>query len=488
MIALDEAAVDAMAINPDAAKNGKALVAKKKFNALHVSDDGDLLFGACQGSGKDPYQCSVDFARPDQPTFRCSCPSRQLPCKHGLGLLYAFAQKKPFATAAVPADLQAKREKLTARKEKQAEAAAAPPKPKEVNTAALAKKVKAQLDGMDVLEKLVHDAVRLGIGNTNAKLAKQMEEQAKKLGDAYLPGARMALHGYTRLFADEGGAFSNKKPSAAQTERTHTEALDQLARLHAVIKQGRAYLKKRLDDPTLAVPTDTAIAAWLGHAWQLAELKACGLVEADAELVQLAFNSHDDPARQELVDTGIWMTLGNGKIRVTQTLRPYKALKFIKAEDSVYGVVQVKELCVYPGSANPRVRWEAAATRPLDPKDLRTVRGYGRADFAAAVKDVKTALKAPLADRTPILALNYRALGKVGDEYVIEDASGSRLVLTDAGMAEEPASLGMIPLLAKGAFANQTLIARFRHDLDTRQLRVKPLSIVTEREIVRLTL
>lgn len=488
MIALDEATVDGLATNADAAKNGKALIAKKKFTKLHISDDGDLLFGECQGSGKDPYKCSVDYVRADQPTFRCSCPSRQFPCKHNLGLMYAYAQKKPFTKAAVPADLQEKRAKLGAKKEKQAAATAAPPKPKQVNVAALAKKVKAQLDGMDVLEKLVHDAVRLGVGNMTAKLAKQMEEQAKKLGDAYLPGARMALNGYTQLFADAGGKFTTKKPSAAQTERTNTEALDQLARLHAVIKQGRAYLKKRLDDPNLEVPTDTAIAAWLGHAWQLAELKARGLTEADAELVQLAFNSHDDPARQELVDTGIWMTLGNGKIRVTQTLRPYKALKFIKAEDSVYGLVHVKELCVYPGSVNPRVRWDASTTRPLEPEDLKKVRSHGRADFAAAVKDVKTVLKAPLADRTPILALNYKALGKVGGEYVIEDAAGNRLVLTDVGMSEEPPSLGMLPLLPRAVFANQTMIARFRHDLDSRQLRVKPLSIVTEREVIRLTL
>jgi hypothetical protein len=488
MIALDESTIDGLAVNADAAKNGRALVAKKKFTKLHISDDGDLLFGECQGSGKDPYKCSVDYARADQPTFRCSCPSRQFPCKHNLAILYAYAQKKPFTTAAVPADLQEKRAKLSAKKEKQAEVAAAPAKPKQVNVAALGKKVKAQLDGMDVLEKLVHDAVRLGVGNMNAKLAKQMEEQAKKLGDAYLPGARMALNGYTQLFADAGGRSANKKPSVAQTERTHTEALDQLARLHAVIKQGRAYLKKRLEDPDLTVPTDTAIAAWLGHAWQLGEMKARGLTEPDVELVQLAFNSHDDPARQELVDTGIWMTLGTGKIRVTQTLRPYKALKFIKAEDSVYGVVQVKDLCVYPGSVNPRIRWDASTTRPLDPDDLKKVRSHGRTDFTAAVKDVKTALKAPLADRTPIVALNYKSLGKVGAEYVIEDAAGNRLVLTDVGMSEEPASLGMIPLLPKAVFANQTLIARFRHDLDTRQLRVKPLSIVTEREVVRLTL
>ncbi|QEL20133.1 SWIM zinc finger family protein [Limnoglobus roseus] len=484
MIALDEAYVDAAAPNADAGKNGRGLVVKKKFNKFNLSPDGDLLFGECQGSGKLPYQCSADFARPDQPTYRCSCPSRQFPCKHCLGLMYAFAQKKPFPTAPVPPDLQAKREKLQGRVEKKAEEAT---KPKQVNVAALAKKVKTQLDGIDTLEKLTHDMVRVGIGNMNAKLAGQMEQQAKRLGDVYLPGARAALFGYTQLFADDEGKFATGG-SATKSEKVYTEALDQLGRLHAIIKQGRAYLTKQLEDPNLSVPTDTAIAAWLGHAWQLTELKAAGLVEPDAELVQLAFNSHFDPARQEFIDTGIWMALGNGRIRVTQTLRPLKAAKHIKSEDSFFAVAQIKELCVYPGSVNPRIRWDGLTQRPLDPKDLQTVRNHGRADFAAAVKDVKAALKAPLADRTPIFALNFKTLGKVGDEYVIEDAKGERLVLTDAGMAEEPPSCAMLPLLPKATFAGQTLIARFRHDLDTRQLRVKPLSVVTADAVIRLTL
>ncbi len=385
----------------------------------------------------------------------------------------------------MPADLQAKREKLAARVEKKA---TEPAKPKEVNQAALAKKVKAQLDGIGVLERLTHDLVRLGIGNMNAKLARDMQKQADRLGDAYLPGARAALYRYLQLFSDEEGKFAQKGLPAAKAERAHTEALDQLARLHAIIKQGRAYLSKRLEDPNLAVPTDTAIAAWLGHAWQLAELKACGLVEADAELVQLAFNSHDDPARQEYIDTGVWMTLGSGKIRVTQTLRPYKAAKFIKSEDSFFQVACVKELCVYPGGTNPRVRWDAMTPRPLEPKDLATVRKHGQPDFAAAVREVKGSLKGPLADRTPILALNFKVIGRVGDVLAAEDAKGERLVLTDAGMPEEPPSCHLLPLLPPEALAGQTLIARFRHDLDTRQLRIKPLSIVTPAAVLRLTL
>lgn len=482
MIAIDEAYVDAAAPNADSAKNGRGLVLKKKFTKLHISPDGSLLFGYCQGSGKEPYFCSADFQRPEQPTFRCNCPSRQFPCKHGLGLLYSYAQKKPFTSAEVPPDLQAKREKLAVRVEKKAVEST---KPKQVNLAALAKKVKTQLEGIDTLEKLTHDLVRIGIGNMNAKLASQMEQQAKRLGDVYLPGARAALYGYTQLFADEDGKFGG---NVAKSERVYTEALDQLGRLNAIIKQGRAYLTKQLEDPNLAIPTDTAIAAWLGHAWHLTELKAAGLVETDAELVQLAFNSHYDNAREEFIDTGIWMTLANGKIRVTQTLRPLKAAKHIKSEDSYFAVAMVKELCVYPGSVNPRVRWDGMLSRPLEPKDLKTVRDHGRADFAAAIKEVKNALKAPLADRAPILALNFKTLGKIGDEYVIEDAKGERLALTDTGMAEEPSSCAMLPLLPKECFAGQTLIARFRHDLDSRQLRVKPLSVVTPDAVIRLTL
>ena len=76
---------------------------------------------------------------------------------------------------------------------------------------------------------------------------------------------------------------------------------------------------------------------------------------------------------------------------------------------------------------------------------------------------------------------------RVGDEFVAEDAKGERLVLTDVGQSEEPPSCHLLGLLPKELQAKQTLVCRFRHDLDTRQLRVKPLSIVTDKMIVRLT-
>jgi hypothetical protein len=365
MISIDDAFVESAAPNAEAAKNGRGLVLKGKFLKFYQSDDQSLLFGHCQGSGKEPYLCSADFSVPHAPVYRCTCPSRQFPCKHALGLLYAFVQGKTFSPADVPEELATKREKVQQRIEKKKDEA---DKPKTVNKAALAKKIKAQLAGIDLLEKLTLDLVRLGIGNTNAKAAREIEEQAKQLGNAYLPGAQAALHDYTKLFYTDAG---EERPSR-QREAIYSEALDQLGRLHSLVKQGRAYLTKRLDDPELKPETESSIAAWLGHAWQLRELKDAGLVEANVELIQLAFNTHDDVARKEFVDTGIWMNLDSGQIQITQHFRPYKAVKFIRSDDSFFQVAQVAELCIYPGGVNPRIRWEGMLPRPVDSKDLES--------------------------------------------------------------------------------------------------------------------
>src|SRR5262245_22781012 len=110
MITLDENLVDSVALNADAAKNGRALVLKNKFLKLNRTEDNTLIFGECAGSGKTPYQVSCDFSR-ETTTYRCTCPSRQFPCKHSLGLMYAYVMKKSFTVAEPPADLQEKRDK-----------------------------------------------------------------------------------------------------------------------------------------------------------------------------------------------------------------------------------------------------------------------------------------------------------------------------------------------------------------------------------------
>ena len=75
---------------PDAAsaKAAQGLLAPKKWTSLGV--DETAIWGACQGSGSNPYQTQIDLA---EPAFKCSCPSRKFPCKHALALFLLFAEQ-----------------------------------------------------------------------------------------------------------------------------------------------------------------------------------------------------------------------------------------------------------------------------------------------------------------------------------------------------------------------------------------------------------
>ncbi|HZX56262.1 MAG TPA: SWIM zinc finger family protein, partial [Ilumatobacteraceae bacterium] len=51
--------------------------------------DSRLVWGRCTGTSAEPYECAIDHV---DVAFRCSCPSRVLPCKHALALLLLWAK------------------------------------------------------------------------------------------------------------------------------------------------------------------------------------------------------------------------------------------------------------------------------------------------------------------------------------------------------------------------------------------------------------
>ena len=69
-------------VDTASAKAAKGLVVPAKWPTLGASEA--ALWGECQGSGSKPYQVQID---PSEPAFRCTCPSRKFPCKHGLALM-----------------------------------------------------------------------------------------------------------------------------------------------------------------------------------------------------------------------------------------------------------------------------------------------------------------------------------------------------------------------------------------------------------------
>jgi hypothetical protein len=76
----------ALAPSASAAAAGRALAVPTSWRGTGADEEG--VWGLCLGSGAEPYQTVVELGGP---SFRCSCPSRRVPCKHALGLLLLWA-------------------------------------------------------------------------------------------------------------------------------------------------------------------------------------------------------------------------------------------------------------------------------------------------------------------------------------------------------------------------------------------------------------
>jgi hypothetical protein len=186
---------------PDAssAKSAKGLVIPAKWPRLEFDDA--ALWGECQGSGSKPYQTQIDLSGP---AFRCTCPSRKFPCKHGLALALLYVQHQDrFTGAEQPGWVsewlvsRTQRAERQERKQTAADGAAAPADPQ-----AAARREAARLqrmaDGMTELECWMADRLRQGL----AQLPGQPEiwdAMAARMVDAQLPGLAYRLR---RIGAD----------------------------------------------------------------------------------------------------------------------------------------------------------------------------------------------------------------------------------------------------------------------------------------------
>jgi len=165
MLSITTELIERIAPNASAIANAKKISQKNGFVVLSKSEDETLLYGECKGSGKKPYITSADFIDPSAPVFRCSCPSRQFHCKHALALLFDYMAQKTFTLCEIPEDIISKREKIDKKKEN----AEKPKKTKNVNKSALTKKMKKQLEGLELAEKFLKEVLQTGIASLSGK-------------------------------------------------------------------------------------------------------------------------------------------------------------------------------------------------------------------------------------------------------------------------------------------------------------------------------
>ncbi|HEY9045765.1 MAG TPA: SWIM zinc finger family protein [Ohtaekwangia sp.] len=176
-----------LALAPDESskKSGKELANASKWVKREVSER--ALWGECQGSGKLPYQTQIDLVNV---AFKCSCPSRKFPCKHGLGLMLLYARdKKIFTAAAEPDWVTGWLDKRTDREEKKAEKKE---KEKKADPAEQARRQENRMkrveDGMADLRLWIKDIVRNGLLNIPGKDASYFENMARRMVDAQASG------------------------------------------------------------------------------------------------------------------------------------------------------------------------------------------------------------------------------------------------------------------------------------------------------------
>ena len=462
--------------NAAAAANGRKLSSGGKFSNLRRTESGDLFWGECAGSGKTPYRVSIDWTDPNAPVSRCSCPSRQFPCKHALGLMFEQLAQKSFETAEVPQDIAEKRAKQAVRTAKKE---AAPAKPKKPNAAAQSKRLKKQLEGLDMAEKMAGDLLSAGIGTLGGASAQTYEKLAKDLGNYYLAGPQTA---FSRIAL--AVRTIQKAPEQAQT--AYAEALRVLIFLHSTIKKARTFIQEQLDAGQFSAG-DSMLFEALGGVWKLEDLHAAGAYRENVRLVQLSFDVSFDEAKKEFSERGWWMDIATGQIDQTLNLRPAKALKYVKAEDSRFELLEIPTLYTYPGEGTRRIRWESAASRPLTPEEQASLPRLAQPDAAAAVKLAKGQFKNTLLPKFFPTLIPIGRVGTIGTSFVLEDPKGGRLVLRDR--KEDGAdhdSAERLAMLPEKIPAGSSLFGLLFYDEATKSICLHPYSLVTPEHIVRL--
>ena len=358
MASLTEQQIAALAPNENALNKGRSISRSGDFSQLGRAADGTFYQGECRGSGSKPYITSADFSEEATPVLRCTCPSRQLPCKHCLALLFEILEGKPFAEMEIPQDILKKRARRGGKavetedeagggKETKKTAAKKPSKRSATTTAAQAKKLRTQLEGLGKIETLVLSIMDSGLGSLNGAMLETCRNLAKELENHYLPGPRRLIR---RLVLDA------ESREARGDDQVNDRMLDTLEKLWAQIRKSRQYLEEKLAGGA-AGRDASPLFEELGGVWKFSELEALDLTRENVRLVQLAFWVRQDDAREEFVDTACWADLDRGGIVMTYTYRPFALRKRLKAGDSTFGVAHAPKIVCYPGEGNPRVRW-----------------------------------------------------------------------------------------------------------------------------------
>jgi hypothetical protein len=390
----------ALAPDPSSAKAGQSLASPRKWASLGWSER--AAWGECQGSAREPYRTQVDL---DEPAFRCSCPSRKFPCKHGLGLMLMLAnQPAAFMQGAPPswvAEWLAKRDQSAQQRTAKQERVVAPAEPgaQKQRVAAQARSVAAReakvAAGVEELGRWLRDLVRQGLANAQGRPHSYWESVAARMVDAQAPGL-------ARMVRDLAGV-----PDSG--EGWQDRLLQRLARLHLLLEGYR-----RLD--TLPPEEQAELRATVGWTQSQDELMA-GTGVRDRWLV---LGQHvEDEEHLRVLRTWLWATSAGRSALVLAFAAPGQPLD----RSLVVGTALDAELVFFAG-AYPLRALVKQRHGPPSPLDNMPGDGIGVATqaYAAALA------RSPWIERFPLGLASVTPL-RDGERWLVRDAEGLALPL-----------------------------------------------------------
>jgi hypothetical protein len=396
-----------------------------------------LVWGKCQGSGKTPYQVSIDLTGP---AFRCSCPSRKFPCKHGLALLLLWVDGS--GSVADAAEAAGFAREWAAERSARASAQAAGEAGRPTRTpdpAAAAKRLEERLalmdGGMDDFARWLTDLARSGTASARQHSYAWWDGTAARLVDAQLPGLADDVRSV-------GGAVSGRSDWAERL-------LVALGRWWTATRAWAA--RESLDEHQMG-----DLRAYLGWSTSTESVRR-GDALTDRWLVLGAHRTDDGRLQQQRT----WLR-GAATGETVQVL-DFAAGGQVLPVARVVGSSLDATVARYPGAAVRRALFLDEPTAADEPGRMPSGSGLEAARSAAAqVWGLN-----PWARRVPVVVDDVR----VGLDRVV-DADGASVVL-----AEDADVWSLLALTGGGP-------TRVFGELE--ETRLRPLTVVVDGEVVGL--
>lgn len=415
------------AFAPDSASfsAGQGLASVKKWSGLGRNER--AIWGLCQGSAKSPYEARMDLV---DPAFKCNCPSRKFPCKHGLALLLLFVNTPgAFKEQAEPgwvADWLAGRSERAEKKAEKAKAAPEQPVDAEAQAKRAAQRASRVEDGIAGCRVWLEDLVRRGLAAAQSEPAAQFERVAARMVDAQAPGLAALVRRVPELIGSGPG--------------WEVRTLDHLGRLHLLLRAG-----EQLKD----LPADLALDVRTTLGWNHAKEEVLAGAAVQDCWVSVGHLIEED---DRLTTRRTWLVGRRSGRRAL--LLDFAAGNAPLPQSTVPGTQFEGEIVFYPSRVPMRALVKSVSETRLVDGDLESVadptleRALGGYAEGLALN--------PWIARWPMLIRTCR-LAQSGDRWVLVDSDDTALPLRPSFQG----SLTMWRMMAASGGKPMTVLAEW---------------------------